>query len=160
MIAADSITAEQPSGTPRHNLIKDQLLFCIRTFLTSKPLGRVVAETDFKTGERSIRRPDLAYLSMDKWNRIDLDQVPVSVAPDLAIEVISRGETWIVVNRKVKEYLDAGAGEVWLVYPGIFEVQVWDAKLARRLGPGDDLESPTLLPGFSLRVSEIFKELD
>jgi Uma2 family endonuclease len=53
--------------------------------------------------------------------------------------------------------LAAGCHTVWVVYPKREEVKVFEASGAgRTLHAGDLLEAPDLLPGFSVRVSELF----
>ncbi len=39
-------------------------------------------------------------------------------APMIAIEIISRGNSADEIDRKTEAYLDEGAAEVWIVYPG------------------------------------------
>ena len=73
----------------------------------------------------------------------------------LAIEIISPSETAADIAHKVGQYLRAGA-VVWVVYPKDRAVHVFESKSARILEAEDLLEAPTLLPGFSVRVSELF----
>lgn len=46
-------------------------------------------------------------------------------APLVAIEVVSPGNTARDLQKKVKEYLDAGTQEVWLVYPETRTVKMY-----------------------------------
>ena len=39
-------------------------------------------------------------------------------APMIAIEIISRGNSADEIDRKTEAYLEEGAAEVWIVYPG------------------------------------------
>jgi Uma2 family endonuclease len=48
-------------------------------------------------------------------------------APMLAVEVVSPGNTAKDMQLKVKQYLEAGALEVWLVYPDTRTVHVYSA---------------------------------
>jgi len=90
---------------------------------------------------------------------IDLDQVPMPVAPDLAIEIVSRNDRADDLMVKVEQYLEAGAAAVWVMYPmtglayryvaGKLEPQV------RSVVAGDVFDEPALLPGFSLPLREI-----
>jgi Uma2 family endonuclease len=60
--------------------------------------------------------------------------------------------------RKVKQYLAAGCHTVWIFYPERQEVQVIDAAGADRLLTAKDtLDVPELLPGFVVRVGELFE---
>jgi Uma2 family endonuclease len=48
-------------------------------------------------------------------------------APVLAVEVVSPSNTAKDMQLKVKQYLEAGAFEVWLVYPDTRTVYVYTA---------------------------------
>ena len=59
--------------------------------------------------------------------------------------------------RKVRQYLEHGSQTVWVVYPETQQVHVFQSGAADRiLEAGDLLEAPELLPGFSVRVGELF----
>jgi Uma2 family endonuclease len=78
-------------------------------------------------------------------------------APDLAVEIFSPSDSVRQLMRKVKQYFAAGCHTVWIVYPERREIQVLEAAgTDRLLGPGDGLEAPELLPGFSASVQSIF----
>ena len=80
------------------------------------------------------------------------------IAPDLAIEVISPNDLWEKVQSKVQEYFAAGVRQVWLVSWQQRTVSIYDSPThVTILTEEDTLTSPTLLPGFSCRVSDIFQ---
>jgi Uma2 family endonuclease len=60
-------------------------------------------------------------------------------APMIAIEIMSRGSTAEEVDRKTDAYLEEGAAEVWVVYPGTRRMQVFrkDGALVRVSGAYD-----------------------
>jgi Uma2 family endonuclease len=79
-------------------------------------------------------------------------------APDLAIEIVSPGDDASDLRQKVKQYLDAGALIVWVVYPRTEQVEIYTpGNTARILGIEDTLEAPELLPGFRLPVRAILQ---
>jgi Uma2 family endonuclease len=47
---------------------------------------------------------------------IDLDQVPIPVAPELVIEVVSKHDQPDDLMLKIRQYLRAGVQAVWLLY--------------------------------------------
>ena len=148
-----------PSHTPCHNIVRDKVFFVLQRFLNEQHLGGSLVNTDFRVGERTVRRPDLAYLAEQKWKMFDRSSVPVSTMPDLVIEILSQTDIITDFNQKVNEYLRAGIPEVWLVYAEDREVHLRRGKAVQILQSNDTLESPVLLPGFSVKVAEIFKEL-
>lgn len=81
------------------------------------------------------------------------------VAPDLAIEVASPDQHRPEMAAKALQYLPAGVQTVWIIWPGRREVDVWRSGSPEpvvTLKSDNQLEDPELLPGFSLRVAEIF----
>ena len=147
------------SPTPRHNIIRQKIAFLLQKLLQKGGLGGFLVETDVRLDERTVRRPDVVCLTETKWQAIDRLRIPVSITPDLAIEVLSQADAIMDFNHKVNEYLRAGIAEVWLVYPEDREVHVRRGKAVQVLQAGDTLESPVLLPGFSVKIAEIFEEL-
>ncbi len=60
--------------------------------------------------------------------------------------------------RKVRQYFRYGAHTVWILYPAKAQVQVLESSGNDRLLSRDAvLESPELLPGFSIPVKEVFE---
>ena len=108
-----------------------------------------------------VRRPDVAFIRKERLEGIDLERVPLPIAPDLAIEIVSKNDRADDLNLKVSQYLQAGVQAVWLFYPstrlayryvaGKLDPEVRSAKA------GDRFEEPELLSGFSLPLSEILK---
>ena len=74
----------------------------------------------------------------------------------LAVEVVSPSNTAKDMQLKVKEYLEAGALEVWLVYPDTRTIYLFSA--ARRdpqvFGDADTFNS---VVGKSFRVEDLFR---
>ncbi|HEX5481826.1 MAG TPA: Uma2 family endonuclease [Terriglobia bacterium] len=148
-----------PSSSPFHNSIRDELNSRLRVFLKTRNVGDVYSETDMKLVGEVVRRPDVAFIRAGRLEGVDLDQVPLPVAPDLAIEIVSKNDRADDLMLKVSQYLQAGAHAVWLLYPkthlayryvsGKREPEVRTAEA------GDKFEEPDLLPGFSLPLAEI-----
>jgi Uma2 family endonuclease len=106
----------------------------------------------------TVRAPDVAYVTSA---RIPSGGVPEgfwSLAPDLAVEIVSPSETADEVRDKIREYLQAGTSVVWVVYPRNHEVLAYtpDGR-ARTFGPSDTLEDAAMLPGFSCPVAALFQ---
>jgi Uma2 family endonuclease len=148
-----------PSASHFHNTIRDDLNGRLRAFVKQRKLGEVTCETDLVLVGEVVRRPDVAFIRADRLKGIDLDQSPLPVAPDLAIEIVSKNDRADDLMLKVSQYLEAGAQAVWLMYantrlpyrylPGRLEPEV------RSAAAGDKFEEPELLPGFSLPLAEI-----
>lgn len=126
--------------------------------------GRVASELLFRIDAdlRLDRRPDLAFVSFDRWPRDR--QVPRSasweVVPDLAIEVVSPSNKTADDLRAVEDYFRAGVRLVWLVLPGIARVYCYSSPNSVTIRSlGDTLDADSLLPGFSLRLADLFGDV-
>ncbi len=148
-----------PSASFFHNNIRDRLYIPLKLFVKTQNLGDVTSETDMKLVGEVVRRPDIAFIQAARLKGIDLDQSPLPISPDLAIEIVSKNDRGDDLLLKVFQYLEAGAQAVWLVYP--------NTRVAYRYLPGkrepevraaeagDKFEEPELLPGFSLPLAEV-----
>ncbi|MGH7453029.1 MAG: Uma2 family endonuclease [bacterium] len=77
-----------------------------------------------------------------------------SRAPDLAIEIFSRDDDRNALFEKAKLYLENGSRMVWIVDPHQKGVMVITDNERRWVT--DTLTCPELLPGFSVKVQDIF----
>jgi Uma2 family endonuclease len=150
-----------PSANYLHNDIRDRFNARLRGYLDAHPYGNVISEMDMTLGADTIRRPDITFIRKGRLDGIDLEQVPLPIAPDLAIEVVSKNDRADDLNLKVSQYLQAGVQAVWLFYPITrLAYRYVPGKLVpevRSADAGDRFEEPELLSGFSLPLSEIFK---
>src|SRR5581483_2418749 len=121
-------------------------------------LGRMVgAETGFllRRDPDLVRAPDAAFIAKQRVPAGGLPKTYIPFAPDLAVEVVSPNDTAEYVQRKVRDWLDAGTRLLWLVYPGLRQVAVYaPGQPLRSLGPDDPLDGGDILPGFSCRVAD------
>ena len=99
-----------------------------------------------------VRAPDVSFLARGKLSRKKHrdDRIP-SVAPDLAVEVISKGNTKPEIARKMVDYFAAGTRLAWVVDPKTMTVRVHTAPREWVvLGLDDVLDGGDVLPGFQL----------
>lgn len=133
-------------------------------FVRANGLGRVFGEAMFATvsGGTRKRRPDVAFLSFDRWplDRPLPEGESLEIAPDLAIEVVSPTDRAADVQEKVLEYFDAGTLQVWEVHRRTGSVVIHEsAGSARTVRRGGTIDAIPFLPGFALAVAEILPEL-
>ena len=150
-----------PSPNFFHNQIRDEFNARLRAFVKSEKLGSVISEMDFKLVGATVRRPDVAFISADRLRNIDLEQVPLPVAPDLAIEIVSKNDRAADLLVKASQCLAAGTRAVWLFYPNTrLAYRYLPGKLepeVRSAGAGHTFEEPELLPGFSIPLDQVFE---
>jgi Uma2 family endonuclease len=121
--------------------------------------GKVVVEAGFivSSGPDTVRGPDVAYVSEDRLPPPERRAAFFRGAPDLAVEVISPGDTAAEVLEKVREYLTAGGRRVWVVEARTRTVTVYRPDgSAQVLQEGDVLTGEDVLPGVSIPVRDIF----
>ncbi len=103
----------------------------------------------------TIRQPDVSVLSKERVLATAEDNY-FEGGPELAIEVVSPSDSAEDLELKAKQYLKAGSSEVWVLYPKTKDIHVFAASgEVKVLGEGDVLQS-ALLPGFSVKVAELF----
>ncbi len=127
-------------------------------FLKQHPLGILLGES---AGHRLevglIRMPDVAFISQARLSALKNRPAFVPFAPDLAVEVISPGNTDDEMERKLNEYFDDGVKLVWYVYPDTQTVLVYRSpEQVRKLTIDDNLDGEEVLPGFTLAIREWF----
>ena len=106
---------------------------------------------------RRIRIPDVAYISNETLaKRAPKSRVP-AMAPDIAVEVISDSNTKLEMSKKLDEYFAAGSKLVWYIDPATRTINVYTSPSEFvTLTMSDVLTGGDVLPGFEVKVSELF----
>ncbi len=128
-------------------------------FIEERKLGAFGTEVGFILARNpdTVRAPDLFFLSA-KWSGGPNDDGYYEGAPDLAIEVVSPDERASAMQEKVREYLVAGTLLVLQADPQTKTVTAYRPSGEARVYSGDDVVScDPALPGFSFRVSDLFR---
>jgi Uma2 family endonuclease len=109
-----------------------------------------------------VRIPDVAFTSWDRLPGRRRPPAPVPrLAPNLAVEVLSRSNTPGEMAAKRQDYFAAGVQLVWEIDPRTRTVTVYTSPTnATVLGAADTLDGGAVLLGFTLPVQELFAELD
>jgi Uma2 family endonuclease len=125
-------------------------------------LGRVVTEMLFVLdGHNDLkRRPDIAFVSYGLWprSRSVPDTEAWDIVPELAVEVVSPTNTAEKIISKIREYFQAGCHRVWVVYPTVKQVYVYDSATRNSILTVDDsLDGESILPEFRFPLSRLFE---
>jgi Uma2 family endonuclease len=106
-----------------------------------------------------VRIPDLSFVSRARLARHRRARAPIlPLAPDLAIEVLSEGNTRREMERKISEYFDAGCRLVWLVDARTRTVAVYTSGAdVITLTEKQTLTGGDVLPGFRLPLRNLFR---
>jgi Uma2 family endonuclease len=137
------------------------LLTLVNNFVVPRQMGLVAGEGGMMQIDIDlVRIPDVSFISWDRLPGGEFPDGPVPrIVPDLAVEVISRGNTPKEMELKLKEYFEKGVRLVWFVRPKSRVVDVYTrAEEFTRLGASAMLEGGDVLPGFSILVGDLFKK--
>jgi Uma2 family endonuclease len=135
-----------------------QLVYLIITYLNQHDLGICTgADGMMRIAPGLVRIPDVAFIS---WNRLPGGEAPrepiPQLAPDLAVEVLSDGNTEAEMDRKVREYFASGVRMAWLINPKKRTARVYSGPEESIVVRSDQLlEGGDLLPGFSLVLADL-----
>ena len=157
----------------RHELIKGELLtmplvkaeqmrvsanltMLLLQHVKANRLGVVGTEGGCKieSDPDTVLGPDVLFVAQD---RISLSPEGYHDGPpDLVVEVLSPGDRKGEVESKLALWLETGARSVWLVNPRRRTVEVVKSLNDRRMLHEDDELVDDTVPGFRVKVSEIF----
>ena len=139
------------------------LMSHLNIFAWSRRLGFAVSEVTFRLlAGRPQRRPDVAFIPYDRWSPPPPTEDPPAwdVVPTLTVEVISPNDAVTELEEKLRDYFDAGVRLVWVLNPTLRRVYVYESFTAVRiLQENDELDGAGVLPGFRLRVADLFAVL-
>jgi Uma2 family endonuclease len=146
---------------------ESQIALLIGTFLNNfvrpRKLGIVTGEAGtIKLFPGLVRMPDVAFTSWDRLPNRKRPKEPIpELAPDLAVEVLSKSNTKAEMKRKLGEYFEAGVRLVWMVDPRKRTARVYTAvDQSVLIKEGQVLDGGDVLPGFVLPLSELFVDYE
>lgn len=135
----------------------------LRNFVVSRRLGIVSgADGMFRLLASSVRGPDVAFLSRERFpgGQFPQEAYP-SLAPDLAVEVLSPSNTKAEMMRKRLEYFHSGVRLVWIVDCRSRSVAVYTSPVdVTVLDEEASITGGEVLAGFESVVGEFFSDLD
>lgn len=145
----------------RESFLAVQLVTELWSFVKLRKLGIVTGEGGMmRLFPGLIRIPDVAFAGREKLPdlRLPTDPVP-SLVPDLAVEILSEGNTPEEMSRKLHDYFDVGVRLVWYFDPRRKTVKVFTGlETVELLSEGDTLTGGNVLPGFTLSIKSFYGE--
>jgi Uma2 family endonuclease len=148
----------------RESCLGVALLQFLKAFVARLNLGLVAgADGMVRLWVGRTRAPDVGFFS---WARIpgrEMPQEPLpTLAPDLAVEVLSRSNTPAEMRLKRNDYFRVGVRLVWEIDPEERTVAIYESadNPVVVLTAADTLDGGEVLPGFRLPLAELFAELD
>ena len=154
----EGFVVSEPLPLPRHGRVLIELGARLHAHVQSRGLGVILSDSGFLLATRpdTVRGPDIAFVRRDRYD----PAVEVSGffrgAPDLAVEILSPSNRPWEVRAKVADFLAAGSTVVWVIDPDRRFATVYRTLLTpRRIAQDGVLEGEDLLPGFSVKISEL-----
>jgi Uma2 family endonuclease len=132
-------------------------------FVHARQLGFLTGEAGMmRLFAGLVRIPDVAFIAWDRvpGRRMPTEPVP-DLVPDLAVEVLSEGNTPAEMARKRREYFEAGVRLVWEIDVRSRVVAVYTPSAGPTvLRESDTLDGGEVLRGFILPLRQLFSVLD
>jgi Uma2 family endonuclease len=154
----DGVLVEKAMGH-MESFLAAELSGWLWTFLRTHPLGYLVGETStMRVLPGIVRSPDVGFIS---WHLLGAEQVPdvpmPDLTPDLAVEVVSEGNSTTEIERKLRDYFLGGTRLAWVVDPRKRTVTIYTAPDESFVQTEDEtLDGGDVLPGFSLPLATLF----
>lgn len=158
----DGILVEKAVGYTE-SVLATFLLVQLDAWVRPRNLGLITApDGTVRLWAGRVRIPDAAFTSWERMpgRRRPPEPVP-DLAPDLAVEILSRSNTAAEMRLKRQDYFTAGVRLVWVIDPETRTAEVYtgvDDSVQRT--EADTLDGGDILPGFILPLRDLFGELD
>ena len=125
-----------------------------------KKLGIVFdSSTGFKLPNGADRSPDAAWISLSRWNQLNLKQQEkfVPLCPDFVIELRSRSDRLKTLQDKMDEYRNNGTLLGWLINRKDKQVEIYRQGQPKEvLNQPSSLSGEDILPDFVLNLESIW----
>jgi Uma2 family endonuclease len=152
-------------ATLEHDVIAGNIFNALKNFLKDKNLGqacggsveyRFIAESP-QESLRMGKQPDVSFITKEKLpQRL---RVYPEIVPDFAVEVSSPSDKEYIIEAKVAFYRQHGVKLIWIAHPYSQSIDVYHfGSGAKRVNfvVGEELSGEEVIPGFKLKVSDIF----
>ena len=145
---------------PLHGAICSRLHIKIGSFVEEHELGESFgAETGFhvERAPDSVLGPDVSFVSHERLAAVENFEKYFPFAPDLAVEVLSPGNTRREMEEKIAMYFAAGSRAVWVFDPKKRTATVYTSPSEVRVFSEDEtFDGGEVLPGFTLNLAKLF----
>ena len=148
----------------RHQAACGEILVALRRWNDETGIGHAVFAPGLIFSPYEDVAPDVVWISRERL-ALGLDKNGhLRIAPELIVEILTRGEEHEVRDRvaKVDLYSRRGIREYWIVnwqerWIEVYRQDEGKLRVVNKLIESDRLESP-LLPGFSCEAASLFEE--
>lgn len=150
-----------PKMSPKffHSSITGALFTLLNQWCQGK--GRVAIEWSIpltRHGKDWVPVPDLTYISFERLPSDWMKNEACPTAPELAIEIISPGQTFGSLAEKASDYLAAGIPRVWVIDPQARTITVFYPDAPPQTKRGTAALSDPLLAGLTLTPQQLWQQ--
>ncbi len=128
-----------------------------------KKLGKIFdSSTAFRLPSRAIRSPDLAYVSLARWNSLttsEKESFP-PICPDFVLEIRSKTDKLIDLQSKMLEWIESGSQLAWLLDLENLDFYIYRPNKEMEMISGEEaiLSGESTLPDFQLFIAELLND--
>ena len=156
----DGEVVEVPGAGELHMAIVILLFKLLDRFVEEHDLGLVRPDGlayVLRRDPDQVRIPDVSFVAWQSVPDGEISDAFWEGAPTLAVEVVSPNDRADDIHARVQDYLEAGSRQVWVLWPRRQSVSVYaQGADTRELGPDALLDGRDVLPGFQVRVADLF----
>jgi Uma2 family endonuclease len=154
----DGVLVEKTTGY-YESLIAVRIIQLLGAYVDAHGLGIVLGEAGtLQILPDQVRIPDVSFIAWQRFPNRQLPREPIpALAPDLAIEVLSEGNTEQEMQRKLRDYFSAGVRLVWYIDPRSRTAKSYTAEnQSVEISESQSLTGGDMLPGFELPLNVLF----
>jgi Uma2 family endonuclease len=151
-----------------HQKISLKIATKIYSFLEGKTCEVYEAPFDVRLPVKSKKNEDIYTVVQPDicviCDKSKLDDAGCIGAPDLIVEILSKGNNKKELTYKYEVYEESGVHEYWIVHPEEQTLLVYTLTNGKyvpsRLFTTGDIVSSKIIKGFALNLDDVFKDLD
>jgi Uma2 family endonuclease len=153
----DGEIVEKMASNPYSSRISVRISRHMDIFTEEHDLGYVTGEAGgYIISPKDTFAPDVAFISKTRQAQLPYNGFN-PIPPDLAVEVVSPGDSYVEIAKKIRPYLRYGTCLIWVVESETRTVTVHAADGSVTVVDIDgELDGGEVLPGFKLPVRSIF----
>jgi Uma2 family endonuclease len=153
----DGELVDVSGNTISHNFLRDLLISLLLPYVNKQKLGRIVGEQEYEF-DGNAHGPDVTFFTPEKAKLCDSKLRVQRFVPELAIEIVSQNDTFEKLIGKAHRYRKCGTKEVWIFSIESREAYVFSVN-GRAILDESELFQSSLIPGFSIRLGDLFDQL-
>ncbi len=113
----------------------------------------------FTLPNQAVRAADASFIKKERWEKISKEDQKrfAHICPDFVVELLSESDQEWALQNKMNEWMDNGCRLAWMINPIKKETTIYrgNGETEKKAFP-DALNGEDVLPGFTLKLPEIF----